>query len=80
LLYRDNSVAAILEKDMNRSSYVDDWDRQALAAYIAEYLREDMSRGDLAVGYSIDSFMVREAIDAFLGGAAEDADYSGGQS
>jgi len=62
---------------MKRSTYVDDWDRQALAAYIAEYIREGMSRSDLAVGYSIDSFMVRDAIDAYFGGAAEDADYSG---
>jgi len=56
---------------MNRNSYVDDWDRQALAHYIAEYVMEEQARG------TVDSYMIRDAIDAYLGGAAEDADYSG---
>ena len=60
---------------MNRNTYVGDWDRQAIAAYIADYINEELTRE--GVGYDIDSYMVRDAIDAYFGGAAEDADYSG---
>ena len=58
---------------MRKNSFVDDWDRQALAAFIAEYVMDEQGRGNTTV----DSYMIRDAIDAFLGGEAEDADYSG---
>ena len=61
---------------MKPNTYVDDWDRQALSHYVAEYVMEEQARGNTTV----DSYMIRDAIDAFLGGAAEDADYSGGQA
>jgi hypothetical protein len=58
---------------MKRSTYVDDWDRQALAAYIADYVMEEQGRGNT----DVDSYMIRDAVDAYFGGAADDADYSG---
>jgi hypothetical protein len=45
------------------------WDRQALAAYIAAYVMEEQARGNV----EIHAFMVRDAIDAYIGGAHDDA-------
>jgi hypothetical protein len=50
-------------------SKLDEWDQQALAAYIADYINEELTRE--GVGHNIDSYMVRDAIDAFIGGADE---------
>lgn len=41
---------------------MDDWQRQELAAYVAEYLKEEHLRGSTG----IDVYMVREAIDAYF--------------
>ena len=41
---------------------MDDWQRQELAAYVAEYLKEEYLRGSTG----IDVYMVREAIDAYF--------------
>lgn len=43
-------------------------DIAALAAYIADYIAEESSRGNAVV----DKYMVEDAIDAFLGGAANE--------
>ena len=42
-------------------------DIAALAAYIADYIAEESSRGN-----AVDKYMVENAIDAFLGGAANE--------
>jgi hypothetical protein len=47
---------------------MDDWQKQELAAYIAEYISEEIIRGNVEV----DSYMVRDAMDAYFGGAADD--------
>lgn len=49
---------------------LNDYQRQALAAYVADYIMEEMTRGNIEV----DKWMVRDAIDAYYGGAGEDAD------
>lgn len=49
---------------------MDEWEKQALAAYVADYLTEEIIRGNV----EIDSYMVREAIDAYFGGAADEGD------
>jgi hypothetical protein len=46
---------------------LDEWDQQALAAYIADYVMEEQARGNTTV----DSYMIRDAIDAYFGGAAD---------
>lgn len=37
--------------------------------YIADYLTEELDRA--GIGYSIDRFMVEDAISAYIGGAAD---------
>ena len=49
---------------------MDDWERQALAAYVADYIMEEQARGNV----EIDSYMVRDAIDAYFGGADDPRD------
>lgn len=50
---------------------MDDWEMQALAAYVADYIMEEQARGNV----EIDKYMVRDAIDAYFGGADDgDAD------
>ena len=50
---------------------MDDWQIQELAAYVADYLTEEQARGNA----EIDKYLVRDAIDAYFGGAADgDAD------
>ena len=51
---------------------LNDWERQALAAYVADYITEELRRE--GIGFDVGSFMVRDAIDAYYGGAGEDAD------
>ena len=48
---------------------LDDWEAQALAAYVADYIVEEQARGNV----EIDKYIVRDAIDAYFGGAAETA-------
>ena len=48
---------------------LNDWERQALAAYVADYVMEEMTRGNVEV----DKWMIRDAIDAYYGGAHDDA-------
>ena len=47
---------------------MDDWQIQELAAYVADYLTEEQARGNV----EIDSYMIRDAIDAYFGGADDD--------
>jgi len=50
---------------------MDDWEMQALAAYVADYIMEEQARGNV----EIDRYMVRDAFDAYFGGADDgDAD------
>ena len=49
---------------------MDDWEMQALAAYVADYIREEQARGNV----EIDSYMIRDAIDAYFGGADDPRD------
>ena len=47
---------------------MDDWEMQALAAYVADYIMEEQARGNV----EIDRYMVRDAMDAYFGGASDD--------
>ncbi len=41
---------------------MDDWEMQALAAYVADYIMEEQARGNV----EIDKYMVRDAFDAYF--------------
>jgi len=45
---------------------MDEQYQQKLAAYISSYINEEISRSKII---RIDQFLIRKAIDAFLGGA-----------
>lgn len=49
---------------------MDEWEMQALAAYVADYIMEEQARGNV----EIDKWMVRDAIDAYFGNEDDDAD------
>lgn len=49
---------------------MNDWELQALAVFVADYITEEQARGNI----EIDKYMVRDAIDAYFNGDDADAD------
>lgn len=44
-----------------------DLDKTKLAQYLADYVKEELMRGN----YNVDVWMIKDAIEAYEGGAAE---------